>query len=641
MTTSEPGVEQRIWRWVALAGALAPVFLFLVAECQRPLPFSTTNDNWSYFLPLLGRVQEAWFSGGPLRVVWDVGQGWSPWESGQIGWLYPVTLLAGAIVRVIGDPVLLLEVNAGVHLVLLALAASWCPPPSYRGSDRAALVAVLAAAPGPLLIGMNWHDYLLPAPWFLVLLGLCWRAVDRAVPWDRREAAGVLGASVLFFLAAHPHMFVLGCAFLALFVLVTAAQHVDAGARRIGVDVVVRLAVAQLPALPALGFLAHAAAQASPVWQAVRQKASVLEGSLGAVEGVAAVIIGPWFSPGHAALFCPLLFALFVLGTLRQRPALVALPILLVVLVVPRLFPSIDWLFVGPLSSFRFPEKLTVYVGPVVAALWFVFGERRGFFRRDVVAGIAAAGSMVVFVVDHDAHTTLGVAHATGPRGLVTHAERCLAEVGVQRGERIAFTRDIPYDRDWHQYPLLLPAIFNHAPLLYGRQSTHVYEPLEPDVIAVAHGRLTAFWRTATVDCRDPATLQMLRATGTDWVVGLTRLDVAPLPATTACGLAFARVPDPEPFPGPGLRADAVGDLWTTEASLSSPPSTPNVARPLEWTRTDDGRWRGRHPLPAWPWGAATLTAVVVALLALGRPAARWPGLRRVPWLVAEPRGPQ
>jgi hypothetical protein len=210
------------WRWWAIVAACAPVAFFVVFELQRPLPFSTTNDNWSYFLPLMLRVQDAWLSGGPLRVVWDVGQGWSPWDSGQVGWLYPVPLVAAVVVRLLGDRVLFLEVDAFVHLALLGASAWWCAPPSLRGRSRAAFVWLVALAPGPLLVGMNWHDYLTPAPWFLVLLGSCWRAVDRASPWTRREVVVVVVASLLFFLAAHPHMFVLGCAFLALFSLVAA-----------------------------------------------------------------------------------------------------------------------------------------------------------------------------------------------------------------------------------------------------------------------------------------------------------------------------------------------------------------------------------------------------------------------------------
>lgn len=633
------------WAWATVVAACAPVVLFVIAERQRPLPFSTTNDNWSYFLPLLGRVQEAWWSGAPLRVVWDVGQGWSPWESGQVGWLYPFTLIAGGVVRALGEPLLLLEVNAFVHMLLLAVAAWWCPPPSRTGPDRAALVAALAAAPGPLLVGMNWHDYLLPAPWFLVLLGLCWRAVDRGAVWTRREVAVVVVVSLLSFLAAHPHMFVLGCGFLALFSIVVAYGHADAAARRgrvaVGVDVVARLALAQLPTVPALVFLAQAAGRASPVWQAVRDKASVLEGSLRGLEGVGAVVLGPWFSPGHAALFTPLVLALFVVAVVRRRPGLVLVSLLFVVLLVPHLFPAIDGLFIGPLSSFRFPEKLGVYVGPTTAALWFVFGARAGVLRRDVVGALVAVASMVAFVVDHDRHTTLGAAHATGARGLVEHAERCLAEVGVQRGERLAFARHIAYDRDWAQYPLLLPALFNHAPLLYGRQSAHVYEPLEPDEFAVGHHRLTAFWRSATVDFGDPATLEALRDVGTDWVVGLTARDVAPLPATRVCGLAFARVPNPRPFPGEGLVADAAGDLWSTSTTLVAPPATPHVLRALQWTHAADGRWRGRHPLPLWPFVAATFAAGVAAALALARPVTRSPGLRWMSRLLREPRGPQ
>jgi hypothetical protein len=635
--------EPARWRVLAVVAACAPVALFFVLQALRPLPFSTTNDNWSYFLPLMLRVQDAWWSGGPLRVVWELGQGWSPWDSGQVGWLYPVPVVAAAVVRVVGDRTLFLEVDAFVHLVLLGAACWWCAPSSLRGAPRAAFVWLLALSPGPLLVGMNWHDYLTPAPWFVVLLGMCWRAVDRGASWTRREVVVVVLASLLFFSAAHPQMFVLGCAFLALFTIVAAAASPDVAAKGVGLDVVVRLALAQLPVVPALLFLARAAAVASPIWREVRDKASLLDGSAGAAQGIVSVALGPWWGLRHAPVFAPLLFAMFVLALLRRRALFAVVPLVLLVLVVPRVFPPIEFVFVGPLASFRFPEKLAVYVGPVIAALWFVMGERAGLVRRDIVVRAAAAAgalSALVVVVGNDQATTLRSAHPVGAAGLVAHADRCLTEAGVARGDRIALAADIPYDRDWSKYPLLLPALFNHAPLLYGRQSVHVYEPLEPDELAVAHARMTAFWRSPPVRMADATMMTRLRDSGVDWLVSQTAAGLAPLPARPACGLFFARFPDPRPFPGEGLVADASGDLWTTSSTLRSPPSPP-LARTLAWTRAADGRWRGRQELPSPAWGAATLLAFVAAAGLLARPATTWPGLRRVVVLVGARRGPE
>jgi hypothetical protein len=654
-TTSRDEDSAR-WRWVAFVAALAPLALFAVLQTQRPQPFSTTNDNWSYFLPLMLRVQDAWLSGGPLRVVWDVGQGWSPWESGQVGWLYPVPFVAAVVVRAIGDRLLFLEVDAFLHLALLGAASWWCAPPSLRGRRRAAFIWLVALAPGPLLIGMNWHDYLMPAPWFVVLLGACWRAVDRATPWTRREAVVVFVASLLFFLAAHPHMFVLGCAFLAFFTFAAAFASTQPAACGVGVDVavdvavdvVVRLACAQLPTVPALLFLARAAGQASPVWQSVRDKASVLEGSASAGQGFVAAVVGPWFAPLHAPIYAPLLLVMFFVAFVHRRPGFVVIPVVLFVLLVPRAFPPIDAVFVGPLSSFRFPEKLAVYTGPVLAALWFVMARGIDGLRQRVVVGtavVAGALSAVVVLYGNDATTTLRSAHPVGVKGLAVHAESCLQQVGVAAGERVAFANDIPYDRAWSKYPLLLPALFNHAPTLYGRQTTHVYEPLESDRLSSAHAHLTAFWRSPGVRVDDERTMAVLRENGTDWLVALQAADLAPLPSTSTCGLFFARVPGARAFPGDGLVADLQGDLWTSSTmsstTSSTPPSTPNVARPLTWTRTDDGRWRGRHDLPAASWWWATLAACVVAAVTVARPATSWPGLRGVVGLVRPRRGPE
>jgi hypothetical protein len=377
------------------------------------------------------------------------------------------------------------------------------------------------------------------------------------------------------------------------------------------------------------------------VWRAVRDKASVLEGSATAGQGLVAVVVGPWFSPTHAPIFAPLLLVLFVVAIARQRPPFIVASVLLFVLLVPRAFPLVDRAFVGPLASFRFPEKLAVYVGPVLAALWFVLGARpknEGRSGFAVVAVVVGALSAFVVVTGNDASTTMNSAHAVGARGLVDHAETCLQQAGVARGERIAFVDDIPYDRDWSQYPLLLPALFNHAPLLYARRSAHVYEPLEPDDLAVAHGRMTAFWRSPGVRVHDVAAMTALRNSGTDWLVALAKADLAPLPSTSTCGLFFARFPDARAFPGDGLVADARGDLWTTSTTWSAPPVT-TLARTLQWTREGDGRWRGRQALPSSSWAWATVAMFVVAGAVLARPATTWPGLRRLLGLVGRRRG--
>ena len=605
-------------RALTAAVGLAPFLVFLVCEALRPFPFTTTNDNWSYFLPLLTRVTDSWLDGAPLRIVWEVGQGWAPWESGQAAWLSPVPVFSAFFTRTFADPIWLLEVDAGVHILLLGAAAVWAPPTSFSPTQRQATALLLSLAPGPLLIGMNWHNYLMPAPWFLVLLGFVWRALDRDRGWSARESVVVVVASLLFFSAAHPQMMVIGCGFLALFAVGVAKN-------RLGVEVVLRLALAQLPVVPPLLFLWLAAANAPPIWMAQRARGSFLDKSLAPLEGLLALVTGPTFVAFGGPFFLPLVVALVVFGVRERRRRLVAVAVFIVILLVPRLFPPIDWLMVGPLASFRFVSKLTVYAGPVVAAL---FMSTRWRWRSAVAVVVAVWGALVV-VAANDEQTTMNAAHVTGAAGLRDLGRRCLDEAGVKEGERLAFIGDLLYQRDFGHVPLGLVAMMNQATLTLGRESANLYEPLEPKELFFAHGALTAWWRNTPIAATDEVRLQALRNSGVRWLVSVDRGQfdgrTPALPKREVCGLFFAELPDARPFL-PDLERSADGTLTTPKATAAPPPAS-LTARSLHWQRQSDGRWQSRPALPGalWLWGS--LAALVLGLVAVTFAPRLFPGL--------------
>ncbi len=591
-------------RLALAAAAFAPLLLFLLLELQRPFPFSTTNDNWGYFLPLMTKTTSAWLDGHSLRVVWELGQGWSPWDSGQVGWLSPFPVVAALITRLLDDPLALLEVDAGLHLLLLGLAAVIAPPARFSGWTRVALALALGLAPGPIIVGMNWHDYLTPAPWFVLLLGLVWRAVDDDRCWTARESAAVVVVSLLFFSAAHPQMVVLGHACLTLFAFTCARS-------RAGIDVVVRLAVAQLAVMPALFYLMWAAADGSAMWRYARANSSLLEGALDPVDGLGAITMGPWTADHAAAFFNPMLLLLIVVGiALRQiRFALAAL--VLVVLLVPSVFPPVGALFVGGLSSFRFPSKFACFAGPVAAALWFVLAAH----RHQVVAVVVAACGVVVCLLGNEGGTTFNAAHGIGARGLQALGDRCLDEAGVGPGERIAFIGDLKHSRTFADTPLALMAVANNAPVVMGRGSAHLYEPLEPDDLARAHAGLTAFWRGTTLPImRDPRRLELVRRSGAGWLLAVHQEELLTLPSTKVCDVWFARMPGAKTFPGDDVVSDSAGVL--TAPPRASAPVT-DTARPLPWQQLDDGSWRAQPPLPRSDWWTATLCGLVLSAVLL------------------------
>ncbi|MDP2345332.1 MAG: hypothetical protein Q8O67_30590 [Deltaproteobacteria bacterium] len=613
MTGAPMNAGDRWPRAALVFAALAPLLLFVVVEVQRPFPFTTTNDNWGYFLPLMTKTTTAWLQGDSLRVAWELGQGWSPWDSGQVGWLSPVPVVAALIARLLGDPIFLLEVDAGLHLLLLGVAAVIAPPARFTGWSRAALALALGLAPGPILVGMNWHDYLTPAPWFLLLLGLVWRALDEDRVWTAREGVAVVVVSLLFFSAGHPQMVVLGHAFLTLFALAVARS-------RVGVDVVVRLALAQLAVVAALFYLMWAAADAAPMWRTAREVDSLLTGALPPLQGLAAFVIGPWAKESAAAWFNPVLLLLVVVGAFKRQPRVVVAALWMTLLLVPTLAPPIEHLFVGGLAHFRFPVKLAVYAGPVAIALWFTLSIR----HRDVVVVVCAAGSALVVLAGNEAGTTFNGAHAIGARGLQQLGDRCLDEAGVVDGERIAFVGDLRHSRTFAKTPLALMAVANNAPVVVGRASAHLYEPLEPAELARAHGGLTAFWRGEQLLMSNEARLVLVRRSGAQWLLALDDDDLAPLPATRACDVWFARLPDARAFPGGGIEIDSAGVLTTTTAQPAAP--VLDVARALQWQPLGDGRWRAVPPLPRSDWWIAVGGGLLLSLL-LAR--------RRLPWLHA------
>jgi len=144
--------------WICLG--VAACLLVLGANCIRPLPFATTDDNWMYFLPLIKAHTDALLGGHPLHMLWQLGAGWSPYESGQIGLYYPPYLVANLLARAIGQPLALLEVSASLHLWAAAVV-TWhlVPLEGYRAERY--LWALTAIVPvGSLLLGLNWHNYI-------------------------------------------------------------------------------------------------------------------------------------------------------------------------------------------------------------------------------------------------------------------------------------------------------------------------------------------------------------------------------------------------------------------------------------------------------------------------------------------------
>lgn len=626
--------------WLAVAAVQAMVCVaFWVVERASPLHFSSLGDAQPYFLPLIKAQTDSWLAGEPLRMIWGVGSGWSPWESGQVGPLYPLYLLSNLLARALGQPLSLLEVSAFLHLSLVALFALWWLPRRLQPATRAGLALLLALQPAAWVLGANWHPYLALAPWFVLLL-LTLLEVAEAGDWTRALRARVLVGSVGFFMTAHPQMYALGMVLLAGFRL-----SLDRDLRR-GLEDSARLVVFQLPLVPGLLALYARSLNATADWMSARQDPLFLaQGALrwsvfllGTLTGSAVDASGlqEWGGITNAqncvALFAPwTLLALWI--SWRRRDAVFPALLLAVALVISaRSFPWMGKLALGPLAGFRWPWKLSVLVAPLTLCAclrpvpWSPRLSRAALAASFVVAAGALCMSVGSASVNFMPSTELGQ-----PRGVLSTAEqtrRALAALGIQPGERIAILGKASLLAQSLPGPLV--GLSGNGPLLYGIETAHTYEPLEDREVSRSHGGLSPPWRVA-VDVEEylahPESVELAQSElGVDWL--LTR-HLVPfqrggwLQTQDDLGRALyarrlARTVPSFPYgDAEGRRitlARADDGSLVSESGLSAPPLV-KIGRSLSWTREADGRYRGTLPrIPRGPL-LGTLLCTLAAIV--------------------------
>ncbi len=607
------------------------LLLYAIVASQRPQPFTTTVDGIGYFLPLVSTVWNHWLDGTPLRVLWGLGQGWVPWESGQIGYFYPGYLLPAILSRLFEQPLLLLEYSAMFHLGLLGLMA-WCFPLRGLSTDRRLLLAMtITASSSSFLIGIDWHNYLTPAPWFVALLGLVFRPLLDGGSWGGKERGLVLIFSALFYTAGHPQMYVLG------FVLIGIAAIGVAPSRK-GLIVLMQLALLQLPFVIPLAYLYMLAQDATPVWLKVRDEASMLKSSLDAATGLTSILWGK----GQPALFNPLAILVIGLAFVRRNWWIMAAQALLLSMMLPTLLPqAAGEILAAGLSTFRWPTKLGIYVLPLTIVLLLALRAPRYLWWA---IGASVTLSMANIAFRHDVATALRSAHGIGVSGIMQETRRCLPVLGIEPSSRIAFFGGYPFNEQDNGIPPPMQGMGNNMALMAGLETEHIYEPLEPRRVAEAHGLLSVFWRRSVApDTLSPTRLRQLRQNGVDYLVTTrTRWLPKDIPYTS-CGekMHAWKVGDGTPFPA-GLRENGTmalrvipGGGVETPIRLPAPPLT-NAIRindtPERWSSLPDGRWRWEPPLPDTHWILATLFSWVICLVgcvglprnATGKTGVRW-----------------
>lgn len=620
---------RRLASWATVI--VVPLAAFFILQSLRPDPFATSNDNWLYFTPLIDAHTSSLSHGKLLRMIWQLGAGWTPWESGQSGVLWPLYPLAALVHWLVGERLSLLDASALLSLVATSVTAQLLLTPKLVGPVRPALACAIALAPGPILIGLNWHDYFAPAPAVVATMLLLVR-LARGEEAPRFAHVGVLVASVLCFTAAHVQMYAIGVVYLGAFVIAVADSARSAW------RALMALALAQAPLLlPMLAFKT-ASLHIAPAWIASHEGGrglineaappwtllvATISGALADATQVAAQLRDFYYNP---------LFLLVIAAVIMRRRGR-ALPWLLlsVAMLGPTMVPGLHHVAIGPFAGFRWTYKVIVYVGPMTLLFAALLWHERHASGRRIHALWAALIALQVLVIVHGASWgTLRNAHAIGARGLRDRGQDCAAQLGLAPGTRVAVV-----GRFRNAYalnaPLPLLALATNATIGFELESAHLYEPMEPAAAALAHGSLGPLWRdnvaaSALTPDRVGAELATLRHIGVQALLAARADQLLAFTDVRSCTVALervfmARVPDAPTVPFPWYVVDgrqlpferALDGRLTTTTALEVAPSS-SSPREMAWQRLPDGRWRGTPPLAPPRVVEGTLAIFALAL---------------------------
>lgn len=622
------------------AARLAPaIFCFVVValtalwwllERVRPLPFASSGDSNFYYLPSILAANAPILDTGMPRIEWALGQGWNPFESGQVGVGYPPYLLALLLARAWGDPLVVLEVSALLHGVLGVIVV-WTCGRSLSARVRALTALAVVVQPGPVLYGMASHDFLTPMPWIAGLGLLLTRTLlledDEARKMAlRRRWIWLTVFEILLFWSSHLQMFVVANVVFTLLVLGLA------GTVRQAVVPVAALVAATVPLVVPMLWFAQLAQRMHGSSKAAHEGPIFFKTSASFVHLLEWTLLGGARAAGRVwhqgwLYLCPTLIAVLLIAALalvrqrRLRPALASLAVLVVL--APAMVPKFLW---QPLSfwSMRWPEKTTMITGPLSVLVVALVLEARPRLRTWLLGLGLAAGVVAVF--SGDPLLPLRSAHREGIPGILDETRACLQVAGVPEGARVALVGPFTRFPMSEKNPLVVYGLGANTPLLVGRGSAHLYEPMEPDETWLGHAKLGPPWRQtvdpAAIAARDEKTLETLRGLGVSSLVSNTDEPLRALGVPVRCtdrqgsAVFVVRTPgDVVAFPWATVngRAESLSVLddgaLETRTSSAEPPGKGGVVRPLRWERLPDGRWRG-HPalLPTW---------IVVGTLAL------------------------
>ncbi len=608
-----------------LAWALFPLAaLALVEACAwiRPYPF-TSGDGLLRFLPLIKAHTDSLLSGAPLRMLWSVGAGWSPVQSGEMGVAYPPYHLANLLARALGRPLALLEVSAWMHLAAAGLVAWHLLPARIEGAERWLLGLLCVAMPAPLILGLNWASYLAGYPWFLALVLLAARPCAR----PGRRTAALMACAAGFWAATHVQMFLLGAGLLLLALLAEIPGRRDGPGLK-------SLLIALLPFAVPLAYVKMLSLHASLGWQRAWASRDLLVqgaqslkvalaglavGNLAPVRGFQVLEDVPWVGVG--VFFAPWLLAAVLLAFRDRRWLAAAFWTLVLLLLGARSAPFLTRLAVGPLAGFRWTWKLMLLVGPLgLAALlatpaWQALAPRwrQGLAALALVLSVAVGLRGVPFVLSRGA-AELG---PLGAEAMVRDTREVLARCGVAEGTRIGLV-DVRGDQP---FPVALAVLPGNGALLCGLESAHLFEPLDDAMASVERYGLTSQAFISPAFLRRPDADAWLARIGIQALVAADPLEGADVrSATDRLGRRIWVRPVQGALPwtypwalGPRRLVRLPGGRLRTAEPGDPRPRLIN-SRTVDWRREADGTWTGTPEAIPPAWWAAGLGVLALCL---------------------------
>ena len=186
--------------------------------------FLLRDDNLTKNLPLIWAHTEITAQFQIPRMIWSLGAGWDPFQSGEMSLFYPPYLVAYLLCEQVGNPFLFFDFSYLLHQLLLALFAMRWAPGELK--HRFLLACCFIFLPNTFLLAMSWHNYGTQIVWWIGVILFTQKESRLDKPFDGlKTKLTLMGLIGLFFWSAHLQMFVWGMCFLVCWIFLSDSRR--------------------------------------------------------------------------------------------------------------------------------------------------------------------------------------------------------------------------------------------------------------------------------------------------------------------------------------------------------------------------------------------------------------------------------